>query len=117
VKTWATAKIANNKVLEIAASLLRVDAAQLAAVLTTRFDGLSFPLDISHRRNCIKGEWFTVPLDLAAASDSRDALAKSLYGQVFNWLVDRINKTIFDDASRLFIGLLDIFGFEQFQVS
>eukprot|EP01114_Cavostelium_apophysatum_P017815 TRINITY_DN5376_c0_g1_i1.p1 TRINITY_DN5376_c0_g1~~TRINITY_DN5376_c0_g1_i1.p1 ORF type:complete len:951 (-),score=287.82 TRINITY_DN5376_c0_g1_i1:42-2894(-) len=104
-KTMATARIANADVLEQASSLLHVDSTRLGNALITR-------------RNCIKGEWFTVPLDLHNATDSRDALAKALYASLFNWLVARINQTICtEDNSTVFIGLLDIFGFEHFQVN
>jgi myosin heavy subunit len=56
-------------------------------------------------------------------SDSRDSLAKCLYDNLFNWLVERMNLTILpeNEGDEQFknqtktIGLLDIFGFENFQ--
>jgi myosin heavy subunit len=54
--------------------------------------------------------------------DNRDALAKQIYNNLFNWLVKRMNVTIepaeindasFSDKAKT-IGLLDIFGFENF---
>jgi len=54
--------------------------------------------------------------------NNRDALAKKLYDNMFNWLVIKMNKTIepaeindggFDSLAKT-IGLLDIFGFENF---
>lgn len=64
----------------------------------------------------------TVKLNSEQARQSRDALAKTLYGLLFDWLVIRINKIInptgemqqAKDATIPFIGLLDIFGFEVF---
>jgi myosin heavy subunit len=49
------------------------------------------------------------------ARDSRDALAKALYSRLFDYLVARTNAA-FDvdpDPSSSFIGILDIFGFED----
>lgn len=45
------------------------------------------------------------------------ALSKSMYERMFKWLVQRVNKTL-DTKSRrnFFIGVLDIAGFEIFQV-
>ncbi|KAJ9464349.1 Myosin-8 [Diplonema papillatum] len=50
------------------------------------------------------------------AYDARDSLVKTLYDEVFGWLVVAINKTL-DQGDSVFqwIGLLDIFGFEDFE--
>ena len=49
---------------------------------------------------------------------SVSALAKSLYDRMFAWLVKRVNKTLDTKAKRnYFIGVLDIAGFEIFDVS
>ena len=46
------------------------------------------------------------------------ALAKSLYDRMFKWLVMRVNKTLDTKAKRnYYIGVLDIAGFEIFDVS
>lgn len=46
------------------------------------------------------------------------ALAKATYDRMFKWLVMRINKTLDTKLSRqFFIGVLDIAGFEIFEVS
>jgi hypothetical protein len=47
---------------------------------------------------------------------TRDALAKHLYSRVFDWLVQRINELICDDTAEFTIGVLDIYGFEIFEV-
>ena len=47
---------------------------------------------------------------------TRDALAKHLYSRVFDWLVQRINELICDDTAEFSIGVLDIYGFEIFEV-
>lgn len=45
------------------------------------------------------------------------ALAKATYDRMFKWLVYRINKTLDTKLARqFFIGVLDIAGFEIFEV-
>jgi myosin heavy subunit len=53
--------------------------------------------------------------DAVQASRARDALAKALYGRFFLWIVDKINETLKVKPKDLFIGLLDIAGFEIFK--
>jgi hypothetical protein len=48
--------------------------------------------------------------------DTRDAMAKALYARLFSALVGRVNASLRDEGGGLSIGVLDIFGFEQFQV-
>jgi len=46
------------------------------------------------------------------------ALAKAIYARMFLWLVGRCNKTLETKNKRqYFIGVLDIAGFEIFQVT
>ncbi|KAE9451222.1 hypothetical protein C3L33_16854, partial [Rhododendron williamsianum] len=55
-------------------------------------------------------------LDPLSALVSRDGLAKTLYSRLFDWLVDKINKSIGQDpTSKSLIGVLDIYGFESFK--
>ena len=45
------------------------------------------------------------------------ALTKALYERMFRWLVARVNKTLDTRERKVsFIGVLDIAGFEIFQV-
>ena len=45
------------------------------------------------------------------------ALSKCLYARMFGWLVARVNKTLDTKTKRqFFIGVLDIAGFEIFEV-
>jgi len=45
------------------------------------------------------------------------ALAKAVYAKMFAWLVARVNKTLDTKQKRqYFIGVLDIAGFEIFEV-
>ncbi|GMH48612.1 hypothetical protein TrVE_jg14477 [Triparma verrucosa] len=57
-----------------------------------------------------------VKLTVAAAMSMRDALAKALYGRMFDWLVVRVNDTLnsASDNDSKHVGVLDIFGFEVF---
>jgi myosin-5 len=50
------------------------------------------------------------------AIDTRDALAKSLYASLFEWLVEQINKSLSVGKRRTgrSISILDIYGFESF---
>ncbi|KAK1416550.1 hypothetical protein QVD17_32341 [Tagetes erecta] len=56
------------------------------------------------------------PLNPLSAAFSRDGLAKTIYSRLFDWLVDKINVSIGQDAdSKCLIGVLDIYGFESFK--
>ncbi|XP_022863825.1 myosin-17 [Olea europaea var. sylvestris] len=61
-------------------------------------------------------EVITRTLDPEAALGSRDALAKTIYSRLFDWIVDKINISIGQDPnSKTIIGVLDIYGFESFK--
>lgn len=61
----------------------------------------------------------------AGAEHNRDNFSKSMYGALFDWLVQRINNTIAtkhgeqanSGKNHCFIGVLDIFGFENFLIN
>ncbi|XP_070689056.1 unconventional myosin-VIIb [Pempheris klunzingeri] len=60
------------------------------------------------------------PLTSAQAVDGRDAFVKAIYGRLFLWIVGKINAAIYkppEDTEEVqqAIGLLDIFGFENFK--
>ena len=55
-------------------------------------------------------------LNPIAAIDIRDATVKAVYNGLFGWLVEKCNAMCDVDASEgNWVGLLDIFGFEDFQ--
>ena len=61
-------------------------------------------------------------LTLEQSYMARDALCKDLYGNLFSWIIKKVNATFsVGEATKSknqktnFIGLLDIFGFEIFQ--
>ncbi|RYR03103.1 hypothetical protein Ahy_B06g081929 isoform B [Arachis hypogaea] len=65
-----------------------------------------------------RDETITKWLDPEAAALSRDALAKIVYARLFDWLVDKINSSIGQDTdSKSLIGVLDIYGFESFNIN
>lgn len=89
--------------LQMAADLLMCDVNLLLSSLCTR--------SIQTREDTI-----IKALDCNAAVASRDALAKTVYSRLFDWLVEKINRSVGQDpGSRLQIGLLDIYGFECFK--
>lgn len=56
------------------------------------------------------------PIDVKAALDNRDSLAKTIYSRMFDWLVAKINTAIGQDAAApTLVGVLDIYGFECFK--
>lgn len=68
-----------------------------------------------------RGESVTVTMGREGAADVRDAFVKGIYGRMFVWIVNKINLAIYKPSStqlyRTSIGVLDIFGFESFDVS
>ncbi|CAH0493481.1 unnamed protein product [Peronospora farinosa] len=63
-------------------------------------------------------ESITTRLPVAQALSTRDSVVKTLYSNLFNWLVGRINRSIEykeEAGGNQFIGVVDIFGFEIFE--
>uniref|UniRef100_A0A8C2AZM0 non-specific serine/threonine protein kinase n=1 Tax=Cyprinus carpio TaxID=7962 RepID=A0A8C2AZM0_CYPCA len=98
--------ISNMAVLESAASLLCIRADELQEALTS---------------HCVvtRGETIVRSNTVEKAIEVRDAMSKALYGRLFSWIVNRINSLLkLDSLSEdkgLNIGILDIFGFENFK--
>ena len=44
------------------------------------------------------------PIDVKAATDNRDSLAKTLYSRMFDWLVDKVNTSIGQGPQRCVTG-------------
>uniref|UniRef100_A0AAZ3RGF1 non-specific serine/threonine protein kinase n=1 Tax=Oncorhynchus tshawytscha TaxID=74940 RepID=A0AAZ3RGF1_ONCTS len=100
--------ISNIAVLENAASLLCIRPDELQEALTS---------------HCVvaRGETIVRPNTVDKATEVRDAMGKALYGRLFSWIVNRINTLLRpdthlgEDDKGLNIGILDIFGFENFK--
>ncbi|XP_024543080.1 myosin-11 [Selaginella moellendorffii] len=91
--------------LEAAAELLRCDVKGLGDSLCTRVI-------------VTRDETITKTLDPMAATVNRDTLAKTIYARLFDWLVEKVNKSIGQDSkSKTLIGVLDIYGFESFKTN
>lgn len=96
--------------LATAASHLEVNPPDLMSCLTSR-------------TLITRGETVSTPLSREQALDVRDAFVKGIYGRLFVWIVEKINAAIYKPPSqevmnsRRSIGLLDIFGFENFTVN
>ncbi|XP_071990043.1 unconventional myosin-VIIa isoform X2 [Engystomops pustulosus] len=96
--------------LTTAANLLEVEPQDLMNCLTSR-------------TIITRGETVSTPLSMEQALDVRDAFVKGIYGRLFVWIVEKINAAIYRPLSnepktvRRSIGLLDIFGFENFTVN
>uniref|UniRef100_A0A8C3P901 Myosin X n=1 Tax=Chrysemys picta bellii TaxID=8478 RepID=A0A8C3P901_CHRPI len=84
--------------------LLGLDAFQLSEVLT-------------QRSMILRGEEISSPLTVEQAVDSRDSLSMALYSQCFSWLIGKINMKIKGKENFKSVGILDIFGFENFQIN
>uniref|UniRef100_A0A8D3E2K5 Unconventional myosin-IXa-like n=1 Tax=Scophthalmus maximus TaxID=52904 RepID=A0A8D3E2K5_SCOMX len=100
--------ICNPEVLPTVSELLEVKEEMLLEALTTR-------------KTVTVGERLIVPYKLAEAGTVRDSMAKSLYSALFDWIVFRTNhallnnKDLEDTSKILSIGVLDIFGFEDYE--
>ncbi|CAN0888251.1 VIII-1 [Linum grandiflorum] len=74
-------------------------------------------LALSTRKMRVGNDTIIQKLTLTQAMDTRDALAKSIYACLFDWLVEQINKSLAVGKRRTgrSISILDIYGFESFQ--
>eukprot|EP00040_Diaphanoeca_grandis_P025752 m.143132 g.143132 ORF g.143132 m.143132 type:complete len:1427 (-) comp30293_c0_seq1:306-4586(-) len=96
---------ASEKWVEAASHTLGIDPKTLSVSMVTR--------EIRVRGH----EATKATLNLQQAADARHALAKFLYGRMFDWLVGRVNESMgkTPHGEQLYIGILDIFGFEIFK--
>ncbi|EMP39476.1 Myosin-XVI [Chelonia mydas] len=102
-----TAFVSDLQLLEQVAGMLQVSPDELASALTT---------DVQY----FKGDMITRRHTIEIAEFYRDLLAKSLYTRLFSFLVNTINYYLQNQyetsSDQVFeIGILDIFGFEEFQ--
>ncbi|KAI0368857.1 myosin class I heavy chain [Pilatotrama ljubarskyi] len=107
-KDDGNAEIADTSVTDFVAYLMEVDSAQVQRALTTKI--------METQRGGRRGSVYDVPLNPAQASAGRDALAKAIYNNLFEWIVSKINISMKPRTTTAqLIGILDIFGFEIFE--
>ncbi|KAL5721307.1 Myosin-1 [Ranunculus cassubicifolius] len=77
---------------------------------------VALKLALSTRKMKVRNDNIIQKITLSQAIDARDALAKSLYACLFEWLVERINMSLEVGKRRTgrSISILDIYGFESF---
>ncbi|XP_037313777.1 unconventional myosin-X isoform X2 [Pungitius pungitius] len=102
--TAGGAQVSSKSALSRTSDLLGLNPDQLAEVLT-------------HRSMILRGEMISTPLTVEQAVDSRDSMAMALYSRCFNWIICRLNQRIRGPEDFRSISILDIFGFENFQVN
>ena len=91
--------------LLIISKLLELTAGDVARVLC-------------NRQITTQEETYSVSISPERARDARDALSKAVYRRLFDWIVRRVNNSL--DTGLSFAGtisILDIFGFEIFEVN
>eukprot|EP00038_Savillea_parva_P006917 m.166692 g.166692 ORF g.166692 m.166692 type:complete len:1693 (-) comp12726_c0_seq1:145-5223(-) len=109
------AAVRGDDALGPASKLLGVDAAELRQVLQST-------------SSVMRGERVYSNFNMSQAFDNRDAVAKAIYGRLFSWIVSQANELLaprgasYRDAMEreggvTDIGILDIFGFENFAVN
>ncbi|XP_015336132.1 unconventional myosin-Vc isoform X1 [Marmota marmota marmota] len=70
------------------------------------------------RKIVTTSETVVKPMTRPQAINARDALAKKIYAHLFDFIVERINQALqFSGKQHTFIGVLDIYGFETFDVN
>ncbi|XP_067320759.1 unconventional myosin-Vb isoform X3 [Anolis sagrei] len=73
---------------------------------------------LCHRKLVTTSETYIKNMSVQQVVNARNALAKHIYAQLFNWIVQHINKALYTTVKQhSFIGVLDIYGFETFEVN
>ncbi|XP_072517689.1 unconventional myosin-Vb isoform X2 [Salminus brasiliensis] len=73
---------------------------------------------LCHRKLVTTSETYVKNMSRAQATNARDALAKHIYAHLFDWIVEHINKALHTSSKQhSFIGVLDIYGFETFEIN
>ena len=100
--------ISDQSVVDFVAYLLEVESAHVNKALTIRV--------VETARGGRRGSVYEVPLNPTQATAVRDALAKAIYFNLFDWIVERVNVSLrARGAVANSVGILDIYGFEIFE--
>uniref|UniRef100_A0A1B6CWE6 Myosin motor domain-containing protein n=1 Tax=Clastoptera arizonana TaxID=38151 RepID=A0A1B6CWE6_9HEMI len=100
------AQISQTSLLAFPSFLLEIEQQNLNIKLTSR----RFDSKWGNEEDSID-----VTLTLEQASYSKDALAKSIYARLFDFLVKQVNEAMQTTIEGCNIGILDIYGFEIFE--
>lgn len=100
--------ILNNDTVDSIAHLLQIPAERIHEAFTSKSTYAS-------------GELIYSPIAVESARHIRDAFVKGIYGRLFIWIVSKINLSIskpaVDSDGSVSLGVLDIFGFENFDTN
>lgn len=100
--------ILNEDSVESVAELLQIPSERIHEAFTSKSTYAS-------------GELIYSPIAEESAKHIRDAFVKGMYGRLFIWIVSKINASIskpaVDSQGCTSLGVLDIFGFENFNVN
>ncbi|KAF8061043.1 P-loop containing nucleoside triphosphate hydrolase protein [Lyophyllum atratum] len=101
-----------------------LDDNDAALLLATRFLGVNladFKKWTVKKQIITRSEKIVTSLNVVQATVVRDSVAKFVYACMFEWLVAIVNESLAGengdaaDRAEMFIGVLDIYGFEHFQ--
>jgi chitin synthase len=96
--------VKNTEELDIIAGIFGVSPSKLESTIT-------------YHLRYVGKELCTAFLNAQAAVQQRDAIARAIYGAIFNWIVEMINTKLCCPEEEVcnFVGILDQFGFQNFK--
>lgn len=96
--------------------LFRIQAGEKVAQMM-RLDAADLYKNITKPKIKVGAEFVAKGMNVDQCYYSVGAMAKAIYDRVFRWLVTKCNETLATGLKRVyFIGVLDIAGFEIFEV-
>ncbi|KAL9101498.1 MAG: hypothetical protein Q9163_003246 [Psora crenata] len=102
------ASISEKTAVKQVADLLALEPKLVSDAMTLRV--------VETSRGGRRGSVYEVPLNTTQATAVRDALAKAIYFNLFDWIVARTNEKLkATGATDQSVGILDIYGFEIFE--